>query len=168
LSAPFAWHRSSEVKWREAGSQRRDVVLSGGSNGHFEAGHDNAAHRPGERFRSGVRIHASHDSTFSFSAIRSTRLAQRKRQTPRNTVAAHLEITPRKIASVFLLMAQPPANKTITFDFSKEKNHEEDAGNCVDGSDRARFCRSGAGGECSMLRFSRLLCFLRRRVLEAV
>jgi len=65
-------------------------------------------------------------------------------------------------------MAEPSANKTIASDFSKEKNHEEDACNCVDGSDRTRFCRSGAGGERSVLRFARLLCFMRRRVLEAV
>jgi hypothetical protein len=64
-------------------------------------------------------------------------------------------------------MASPSANKTTTFDFSKEKNHEKDACNCVDGRNRARFCRSGAGGERSVLRFTRMLRFLRRRVLAA-
>jgi hypothetical protein len=49
---------------------------------------------------------------------------------------------------------------------SKEKIHEEDPGNGVDGSNRARLRRSGEGGERSMLRFRRLLCLL-RRVLEA-
>jgi hypothetical protein len=64
-----------------------------------------------------------------------------------------------------MLMAWPSANQTTTFDFSKEKNHEEVACDCVDGSNRARFCGSGTGGERSVLRFSRMLCFLRRRVL---
>jgi hypothetical protein len=61
-------------------------------------------------------------------------------------------------------MALPTADKT-TFGFSKEKIHEEDQGNCLDGSNCARVCRSGEGSERSMLRFRRLLCFL-RRVLE--
>jgi hypothetical protein len=61
--------------------------------------------------------------------------------------------------------------KTSTFDFSKEKNHEENhqevAGNCVAGRDRSRFRRSGAGGERSVLRLARMLRFLRWLVLAA-
>jgi hypothetical protein len=35
--------------------------------------------------------------------------------------------------------------------FQRRKIHEEDAYNCVDGSNRARFCGSGESSDCVML-----------------
>jgi hypothetical protein len=62
----------------------------------------------------------------------------------------------------FPLMALLSAYKNHHLIFQRRKIHEEDACNCVDGSNRAQLCGSGESGECLMLRFSRLLCLLQR------
>ena len=124
LRSSFPWWRSCETKQAKASSRRWDVVLSGGSDGRFEAGHGDDAHRPGARFRSGVRFHLGENSTVSFHGIYFARLAERQRHTPRNPAASHLEITPEDCHGV-PLMASPSVDKT-TFDFLKEKIHEED------------------------------------------
>lgn len=46
--------------------------------------------------------------------------------------------------------------------FQRRKIHLDDQCNCVDGSDCARVCGNGAGGERTVLRFSRLLRPLQR------
>jgi hypothetical protein len=140
-------------------------MLSGGSNCRFETGHSKARNCSGGQLRCGARFPFGANSIFSFGGICSASLAQRQRHTPRNTSASHLEITPRRLPWWTADGTGQRSTKT-TFRFSKEKIHEEDQGNGVNGSNRARLCRSGEGGERSMLRIRRLLCLL-RRVLEA-
>ena len=104
LPSPFRWKRSGEtgsreisadqIKYPEARSGRRDVVLSGGSNCRFETGHSKARNCSGGQFRSGARPSFDDNSVFSFAGICSAGLAQRQRHTPRNTSASHLEVTP--------------------------------------------------------------------------
>jgi hypothetical protein len=160
LPSPFRWKRSGETgsreissdqaKFPEARSGRRDVVLSGGSNCRFETGHSKAADCSGGRFYSGARFSVGANSIFSFAGICASGLAERQRHTPRNTSASRLEITPRRLPWWTADGTGQRSTKT-TFGISKEKIHEEDQGNCVDGSNRARLCRSGEGGERSML-----------------
>jgi hypothetical protein len=52
---------------------------------------------------------------------------------------------------------QPTKN---TFDFSKEKIHEEATGSCVDGGDRTQFYRSSEGSNYDVLPVGRVLCIL--------
>ena len=102
---------------------------------------------------------------FSFDGVRSARLAQRERYTPRNTPTAHLENTQRILLALFADGIAVSRQKRL-IRFSKEKIHEEASCGCVDGGYRPRFCRGGAGGEPSMLSVRRLLRLL-RRVLAA-
>ena len=124
LPSPFRQQHSAETKWAEAASRRRHVVLSDRSDGHLEAGDGDAAHRSGERFRSGVRFHHGENSIPSFRRTCSAPLAQRQRHTPGNPAASHLDIAPEDYSGI-LPVASPSVKKT-TFDFSKEKIHEED------------------------------------------
>ena len=122
MPASFRWQRSRETARPETGSRRRDVMLSSGSYGRVQAAPGGPAYRTGERFRSSAGFHARDNSNFSCSRSRSARMAQRQRHTPRNAVAAHLEITPRKCVGFpadGLAVSQP--NHYVQF-FKGEKN----------------------------------------------